>query len=91
MAMTTNTDPSSKRKPFNNLAGYIASRHNDINGGWVVIYDAAEAGLDASGGRYVVSCEKHNVLVNVTSMKLARPCLKVPDFCEECMKDNANN
>ena len=80
-------NPNSKRKPYNNLAGYVASRRNIVNQGWVVIYKASEQGLDESGGKYVVVCETHNTLVNVTSLKLARPLLKVPDFCEECMKD----
>lgn len=85
--MTIPTNPTSKRKPFNNLAGYIASRHNNINGGWVVIYLAVEQGLDIEAGKYAVVCETHNTVCNVTSMKLARPFLKVPEFCEECMKD----
>lgn len=77
----------SKRKPYNHLAGYVASRHNLINNGWVVIYKAKEAGLDPSGGPWVTSCELHNVVCNTTSLKLARPFLKFPEFCEECMVD----
>jgi hypothetical protein len=76
----------SKRKPYNSCAGYIASRRNEINRGWIVIYKAKEAGLDDSGGKYVVSCETHKVNVNMTSIPKARPLLKVPDFCEECMR-----
>ena len=81
------TKNSSKRKPFNDRAGYIASRHNEINRGWVVIYEAEKQGLDPSGGKYAVVCETHHTVVNVTSIPKARPCLKIPDFCEECMKD----
>ncbi len=77
----------SKRKPYNHFAGYIASRRNVINRGWVVIYYAAAQGLDESGGRYAVVCETHNTICNTTSLKLARPFLKIPEFCEECMKD----
>ena len=80
-------DAQSKRKPFNHLAGYVASRHNVVNGGWVVIYKADEAGLDPDGGPWVTVCETHFTLCNHTSLKLARPCLKIPDFCEDCMKD----
>lgn len=74
----------SRRKPYNDRAGYVASRRNDINNGWVVIYVADEAGLDV-GEKYAVSCETHNVLAGVSSIPKARPSLKVPDFCEECM------
>lgn len=74
------------RKPYNIKAGYIASRHNQINNGWVVIYLAKEQGLDDSQGKYAVSCELHNVLTFTSSLPKARPLLKVPDFCEECVK-----
>lgn len=76
----------STRKPYNDLAGYVASRHNIINNGWVVIYVAAEQGMDV-GEKYMVSCELHGALVGVSSVAKARPRLKVPDFCEECMAD----
>jgi hypothetical protein len=87
--MTEPINPKSNRKPFNHLAGYIASRHNIVNNGWVVIYNAEEQGADTSGGRYLVVCELHNTCANFTSLPKARPCLKVPDFCEDCMKDKA--
>ena len=72
------------RKPYNDKAGYIASLRAGANRGWIVIYDAAQAGLDALAGRYAVSCETHNVLVNVSSLARARSAMKYPDFCEEC-------
>lgn len=82
----------SVRKPYNDRAGYVVSRRNDVNRGWVVIYVAAEQGIDAgvdpSSGRpykYIASCETHDVFVGGTSIPSLRSCLKVPDFCEECM------
>lgn len=81
-------DAESKRKPFNHLAGYVASRHNLINNGWVVIYKAKEAGLDSSGGPWVAVCELHNTLCNTTSLAKARPFLKHPAFCAECVLDD---
>lgn len=70
----------SNRKPYNDRAGYVASRHNLINNGWVVIYRAKEAQLDEDGGKYVVSCELHGTVPK------ARPFLKIPEFCEDCME-----
>lgn len=81
----------SNRKPFNDKAGYIASRHNEINNGWVVIYLAKKQGIDESGGKYAVVCELHNTIVNTTSLPKARPLLKYPDFCTECKKTNTKN
>lgn len=75
----------SKRKPFNDCAGYIASRHNDINGGWVVIYIAAEQGIDVAPDKYAVVCETHATICGASSIPKARPFLKIPEFCEECM------
>lgn len=77
----------SNRKPYNDKAGYVASRHNMINNGWVVIYVAKEQGLEDEAGKYAVVCELHKTLTFVTSIPKARPMLKCPDFCEDCMKD----
>ncbi len=70
--------------PYKDLAGYVASRQNEINGGWIVIYRARIQQMDV-GEKYAVSCETHNTLVGVASIPKARPLLKVPDFCEKCM------
>lgn len=74
----------SNRKPYNDRAGYIASLRSGAGRGWIVIYDATRANLDASAGRYAVSCETHSVLANVSSMPKARSAMKCPDFCEAC-------
>ena len=75
----------SNRKPFNGCAGYVASRRNLVNRGWAVIYKAAEAGLDASGGSWVCVCETHGTICNFHSLKKARAALAYVDWCEECM------
>jgi hypothetical protein len=76
----------SKRKPYNDCAGYVASRRNAITGGWLVIYRAEEAGLDPSGGQWVTSCECHGTLCNHSSLPKARDSMKSPDFCEACQE-----
>jgi hypothetical protein len=77
----------SNRKPYNDKAGYIASRKNDINQGWVVLYIAAEQGLDVTDGKYAIVCETHSTILNTSSIPKARPFLKYPEFCELCMLD----
>ena len=84
----------STRKPYNDNAGYIASRHNQINGGWVVIYVAAEQGIDAGYDpltgkdyKYATVCETHATICGTSSIPKARPFLKFPEFCEACMDD----
>ena len=83
----------SRRKPHNTDAGYIASRrHPTIKGtpgeggeGWVVIYEAAEQGLDV-GARYAVVCNSHSEIVADTSMRGARLSMDYPtNFCSGCM------
>ena len=81
----------SARKPYNDRAGYIASRHNLVNGGWVVIYLASAQGLDETAGKYAVVCETHNTILQTTSLPKARPNLKHPAFCEACMAGAACN
>lgn len=76
----------SKRKPFNEGAGYIASRKNPLTGNWVVIYRAAESGIDVGSDKYAVVCEEHGAILGRTSVPNARPFMKLPEFCEECMK-----
>lgn len=73
---------------FKDCAGYVASRRNEINGGWVVIYKADEQGLDSSVGKYVSVCEVHKTIANHETLALAKPTLKVPDFCNDCMRDS---
>lgn len=75
-----------RRKPFNDRAGYVASLRNPLSGGWCVIYRAVEAELDASGGPWVTVCEAHGTLVNDTSLTRARGSMKSPDFCEACQE-----
>ena len=67
-------------------AGYINSRQNDINDGWVVLYEAKEQGLCTEGGRYAVVCELHSTICNFTNKRNASKFLREPQFCEECMK-----
>ncbi|MFB5623344.1 MAG: hypothetical protein ACE5RP_00285 [Nitrosopumilus sp.] len=76
----------SNRKPFNEDAGYIASKRSGASKGYVVIYDAKEAGIDDSDGKYVVVCQTHQRIVNTTSLPKAREAMKSVDFCEECFK-----
>jgi hypothetical protein len=87
--MSTNQTPTaaaaaSNRKPYNNRAGYLSSLRSGAGRGWVVIYDAAAAGLDATGGRYAIACETHHTLTNAKSMPAARSSMKEVGFCEEC-------
>jgi hypothetical protein len=77
----------SNRKPYNENAGYVASRHNIINYGWVVIYVAAEQGIDVGTDKYATVCEKHGTTCGTTSVARARSFLKFPEFCEECMDE----
>ena len=74
------------RKPYNNRAGYIASLRSGINRGWVVIYNAKEADLNDTDGKYAVVCQTHNTIINTTSLPKARSAMKSVDFCEGCMR-----
>ena len=74
----------SKRKPFNDCAGYIASKKNPITNIHNVIYIAAEQGIDADG-KYVIVCEAHKQMVSSTSIPKARAAMKdAAQWCTAC-------
>jgi hypothetical protein len=79
------------RKPYNDRAGYVASLRSGAAAGWVVIYEAADAGLDVGGARYAVCCESHGTLVGCGGLKGARSSMKAPaSFCEACEAAHAS-
>lgn len=67
------------------LAGLI-ERRKIRTGVTASVYDADEAGLDASDGRYVVVCEDHSMtLGGVTSLRLARARMTdTSEWCAHC-------
>ena len=75
----------SRRKPYNDRAGYLASRRSGFHHGWVVIYRAADQGIDVGGNPYAVVCETHATICGVSSMPKARSLMKSAEFCEACM------
>lgn len=79
----------SKRKPYNENAGYIASKQfTRANGAksHIVIYKAEDQGIDVGDNKYAVVCETHSAIVGVTSVPKARTAMKVPDFCQDCIE-----
>jgi len=52
---------------------------------YVVVYEAGEAGLDTSGGRWVTVCEAHGSLVNHDRLDTARHFSHEPEtWCDDC-------
>lgn len=75
-------------KKHNTEAGYVAERTNPfIPGQKVVIYKAAEQGIDVDGCTYAVVCDAHSTICGTTSVPKARVLMKNPhNFCEACAK-----
>lgn len=73
----------STRKPHNQDAGYIAEKR--FRGAHIVIYRAAEQGIDTGGKKYAVVCAAHGSIVSDTSLPQARLTMKYPAFCAACM------
>lgn len=77
----------SKRKPFNDCAGYVASRKNPLTGIHNVIYIAAEAGIDTGGVKYVTVCEAHGETLSSSNLPNARVDMKdASQWCCQCQK-----
>jgi len=76
----------SNRKPFNDRAGYVASRKNPLTGIHNVIYIAKEQGIDCHM-KYVTVCEAHGTMIGSTSIPNARIDMKnASKWCGECIK-----
>ena|SRR5258708_38736859 len=74
----------SSRKPFNDRAGYVASRINPLTGISNVIYIASEQGIEADK-KYVTVCEAHHTMVSSSSIPTARVDMKdASKWCETC-------
>lgn len=73
------------RKQHSGDAGYIAERKNHVIGGSkVVIYVAAEQGIDVDE-KYAVVCDAHGSICEASSVPKARILMKAPDeFCHDC-------
>lgn len=74
------------RKLHNEEAGYIAERVNpNVPGTKVVIYVAAEQGIDAGPYKYAVVCDAHSTICGESSVPRARVIMKAPEeFCGGC-------
>lgn len=77
------------RKKHNQEPGYIAERRNPTDGRFkVVIYIAADQGIDVAPNKYAVVCDKHGTIVGDSSVSGARASMKAPwNFCEQCRED----
>ena len=74
-----------EENPHAGNAGFVEGRRSTL-GAWVTMYVAAEQGIDVDGNFYAVVCEKHATICGVNSKASGRPFLRLPEFCEECMK-----
>ena len=74
----------SNRKPFNDRAGYVASKINPLTNTSNVIYIASEQGID-SDKKYVTVCEAHHTMISSASIPLARIDMKdASKWCKDC-------
>lgn len=75
------------RKPFNDCAGYVASRKNAITNIHNVIYLAAEQGIDAGNNKYVTVCEAHSTMIGSPNIPKARDAMKdASQWCAACQE-----
>lgn len=74
----------SVRKPFNDCAGYVASRKNPLTNIHNVIYVASEQGIEADG-KYLTVCEGHKQSISSNSIPNARIDMKdASQWCSGC-------
>lgn len=66
------------------LAGLRVTRLNKYTGSWLSLYNAEEAGLDSSDGKWTTVCEAHGTICNHKTFDIARLHLSSANWCEEC-------
>lgn len=77
---------SASTNPYENNAGYTASRKNPyVPGGYLVLYDGTQQGMDVTYGKWQDVCETHGTIASFTSKSKALYHLPTADWCEECM------
>jgi hypothetical protein len=64
-------------------AGFIAERIYKPTGSVIVIYNAAEQGIDGDF-KYAVVCDLHGTIADVPTLALAKSDMRYPEFCEYC-------
>jgi hypothetical protein len=67
-------------------AGLREERRSRRTGARVALFEAAPAGYDDEGGRWVTVCETHGTICNHETLELARFHLPMCEWCEECME-----
>lgn len=81
----------SVRKPFNDCAGYVASRKNPFTNIHNVIYVASEQGIEAPY-KYVTVCEGHKQMISSKNISNARIDMKdASQWCSKCSERSRNN
>lgn len=86
MAEGCKVSAKSRRKPHNQDAGYICELIYKPSNSHIVIYRAAEQSIDVGGNKYAVVCSVHGAIVSDTNLPGARLSMKMPAFCEDCMR-----
>lgn len=77
--------PSIREYGFNDLAGCVVQRKSKESGLLVGLYNADQAGMDASAGPWSTVCEPHGQILNHETLKLANWHLANPTgWCEVC-------
>lgn len=78
-----------KEYEFNGLAGCVVQRKSQRTGHLVGLYNAEQAGMDPDSGPWATVCEKHSIICNHSTLKLARDHLGDPTmWCEECQDED---
>jgi len=65
-------------------AGCVSTVRNRRSGTFVSVYNAEQAGIDASDGAWASVCEDHGTICNHKTMKFAFVHSRVPEWCSEC-------
>jgi hypothetical protein len=74
------------RSPHDDDEGFVAARAHPVVDGYVVLYDAHEAGFETED-RWAAFCQPHGCMMTETSKARASKLLSTPDdWCDACSR-----
>jgi len=77
---------------FNGLAGCVTQSRSRLTGTLVGLYNAEQAGLDATAGDWATVCEGHSTVVYHATLATARRSLPDPSgWCDCCREAICND
>lgn len=73
--------------PHDDDDGFVTARAHPVVDGYVILYDAYEAGFETEDGRWTAFCQAHGAMTSETNKIRATKLLQHPEnWCDACSR-----